>query len=188
MKKTAKNPFICHITALQSSFAERGGVQFGQVMEWGAPHGHCARMLLLSFLKANGPLLWIYGHDEGVQINPAAWQSCGAKLEHFFFIRSHSPLPELRPIFLESTFKTIVIDAPKRIRAADWSFLSAKVRSNQQLLIVLQRYFLSRKQGNPHAKWRLNCNAMPARGHLRVSFVKGAEKQIHLPLQAVQAP
>lgn len=171
------------LSSVDQLFSDRGGLRFGQMLEWGAPPGRLGRLLILRLLKqARVPGIWIHGHEEGLEIFPPAWKDRGLDLEHFYFLRSEKPMPELRPIFLYPEFKMIVLDCPQNLSKGDWSFIHARIRENRQLLFVLRPYFLSRKRGNPLAKFRLNCWPRKGGAELCLNIIKGGEGQLHLPL------
>ena len=128
----------------------------GDLIEWGIPPGLNGRLIPLQFLKQTIPVsIWIY-HHHGLGIFASSWISHGVDLRRLFFICSAQPVKELRPLFLEDTFKRIIIDAPKKFSTGDLAFVSQQARKNQQVIFLIRHYFLSQKRGNPYASLRIN--------------------------------
>lgn len=141
------------IDALDTCFA---AVKPGDVIEWGIPPGLNGRLIPLQFLKKTIPVsIWIY-HHHGLGIFASSWISHGVDLQRLFFICSEQPVKELRPLFLEDTFKRIIIDAPKKFSTGDLAFVSQQARKHQQVVFLIRHYFLSQKRGNPYASLRIN--------------------------------
>jgi hypothetical protein len=141
------------IDALDDCFT---AVKPGDLVEWGIPPGLNGRLIPLQFLKKNIPVsIWIY-HHHGLGIFASSWISHGVDLRRLFFICSAQPAKELRPLFLEDTFKRIIIDAPKKFSTGDLAFVSQQARKNQQVVFLIRHYFLSQKRGNPYASLRIN--------------------------------
>lgn len=151
---SAQGPLLhSGIAALDRCFA---GVKPGDLIEWGIPPGLNGRLMPLQFLKQQIPAsIWIY-HHHGLGVFASSWISHGVDLQRLFFIRSAQPVKELRPLFLEDTFKRIIIDAPKKFSLGDLAFVSRQARKQQQLVFLIRHYFLSQKQGNPYAALRIN--------------------------------
>lgn len=170
------------IEALDECFADIGP---GDLVEWGIPPGLNGRLIPLQLLKHQIPLcLWIY-HHHGLGVFASSWISHGVDLERLFFICSDNPVRELRPVFLEDTFKRIVIDAPRRFNSGDMAFVSRQAREQGQIIFLIRHYFLSRNNGNPHASLRINTwqNGMRS---FAVQPVKGSDSsRISLPYSAV---
>ena len=141
------------IEALDECFADIGP---GDLIEWGIPPGLNGRLIPLQLLKQQVPLcLWIY-HHHGLGIFASSWISHGVDLERLFFICSDNPVRELRPVFLEDTFKRIIIDSPRRFNGGDMAFVSRQAREQGQIVFLIRHYFLNPGNGNPHASLRLN--------------------------------
>ncbi|HKJ53571.1 MAG TPA: hypothetical protein VKB27_18915 [Gammaproteobacteria bacterium] len=170
------------IEALDECFA---GIGPGDLVEWGIPPGLNGRLIPLQMLKQQIPLcLWIY-HHHGLGVFASSWISHGVDLERLFFICSDNPVRELRPVFLEDTFKRIVIDAPRRFSNGDMAFVSQQARDQGQIVFLIRHYFLSPGNGNPHASLRLNTWQSGKRA-FALQIVKGsATGRISLPYSAV---
>ncbi|MFT4651069.1 MAG: hypothetical protein ACI8XX_002006 [Polaribacter sp.] len=141
------------IAALDDCFA---AVKPGDLIEWGIPPGLNGRLIPLQFLKQAIPVsIWIY-HHHGLAIFASSWISHGVDLRRLFFICSAQPVKELRPLFMEDTFKRIIIDSPKKFSTGDLAFVSQQARKNQQVVFLIRHYFLSQKRGNPYANLRIN--------------------------------
>ncbi len=170
------------IAALDECFAQVGP---GDLVEWGIPPGKNGRLIPLQLLKNQIPLsLWIY-HHHGLGVFASSWISHGVDLQRLFFISAQDPVRELRPIFLEDTFKRIIIDAPARFSAADMAFVSQQARKQGQIVFVIRHYFLSGKRGNPHASLRLN-TWQSGKSSFSLQVIKGARQgRITLPYPAV---
>ncbi|MFT5217977.1 MAG: hypothetical protein ACI9LO_000349 [Planctomycetota bacterium] len=141
------------IELLDECFAD---IKPGDVVEWGIPPGVNGRLIPLQLLKQQTPLsIWIY-HHHGLGIYASSWISHGIDLQRLFFICSDHPVKELRPLFLEDTFKRIIIDAPRKFSTGDMAFVSQQARKQGQIVFLIRHYFLSQKRGNAHARLRIN--------------------------------
>ena len=141
------------IDALDACFAT---LKAGDLIEWGIPPGLNGRLIPLQFLKQKiPPSIWIY-HHHGLGVFASSWISHGIDLRRLFFICSAQPVKELRPLFLEDTFKRIIIDSPKIFSSGDLAFVSQQARENQQVVFLIRHYFLTQKRGNPYASLRIN--------------------------------
>lgn len=173
------------IPALDECFAR---VRPGDLVEWGIPPGFNGRLIPLQLLKHDiPPSVWIY-HHHGLGVFASSWISHGVDLQRLFFICSENPVRELRPIFLEDTFKRIIIDAPRRFSDGDMAFVSQQARKQGQIVFLIRHYFLTRKRGNPYASLRLNtwqsgnrCFALqilkgPASGQVTIPYREVAEE------------
>jgi len=162
-------------------------VKPGDLIEWGIPPGLNGRLIPVQFLKHCIPAsIWIY-HHHGLGVFASSWISHGIDLQRLFFIRSAKPVKELRPIFLEDTFKRIIIDSPKNFSSGDLAFVSRQARKYQQIVFLIRHYFLSQKQGNPHASLRINTwqNGNDA---FSLQVIKGpATGKLRIPLRQVYA-
>ena len=170
------------IDALDECFSR---VMPGDVVEWGIPPGLNGRLIPLQLLKQRiPPSLWIY-HHHGLGVFASSWISHGVDLQRLFFICSENPVRELRPVFLEDTFKRIIIDSPRRFSSADMAFVSQQAREHGQIVFLIRHYFLSRKKGNPHASLRVN-TWQSGRRAFALQVIKGADcGRISLPYAAV---
>jgi hypothetical protein len=141
------------IDALDDCFRQIGP---GDVVEWGIPPGLNGRLIPLQLLKQDiPPSVWIY-HHHGLGVFASSWISHGVDLQRLFFICSDNPVRELRPLFLEDTFKRIIIDAPLKFSSGDMAFVSQQARKHGQIVFLIRHFFLSEKRGNPYASLRIN--------------------------------
>ena len=141
------------IDALDECFAQ---VKPGDLVEWGIPPGMNGRLIPLQLLKHQiPPSVWIY-HHHGLGVFATSWIGHGVDLQRLFFLCSENPVSELRPLFLEDTFKRIIIDSPRRFSDGDMAFVAQQARKQQQIVFLIRHYFLSQKRGNPHACLRVN--------------------------------
>ncbi len=170
------------IAELDACFA---GVRPGELVEWGIPPGFNGRLIPLQLLKHDIPLsVWIY-HHHGLGVFASSWLAHGVDLERLFFICSEQPVRELRPLFLEDTFRRIIIDSPRRFSAGDMAFVSQQARRHGQIVFVIRHYFLSEKRGNPYASLRLNTWQSGKRA-FTLQVIKGATTgRLALPYRAV---
>jgi hypothetical protein len=170
------------IDALDECFAS---VKPGDLVEWGIPPGMNGRLIPLQLLKQQIPLsVWIY-HHHGLGVFASSWISHGVDLQRLFFICSANPVRELRPIFLEDTFKRIIIDAPLKFSTGDMAFVSQQARKHGQVVFLIRHYFLTAKRGNPHASLRINTWQSGKRS-FSLQFIKGPNSgRISLPYRSV---
>ena len=170
------------IDALDECFAR---VKPGDLIEWGIPPGMNGRLIPLQLLKQQIPLsVWIY-HHHGLGVFASSWISHGIDLHRLFFICSANPVKELRPIFLEDTFKRIIIDAPLKFSTGDMAFVSQQARKQGQIVFLIRHYFLTAKRGNPHASLRINTWQSGKRS-FSLQFIKGSNSgRISLPYRSV---
>ena len=158
------------ITALDDLLS---GIKPGDLVEWGIPPGLNGRLLPLQFLKRQIPTsVWIY-HHHGLGIFASSWISHGVDMRRLFFICSPNPVKELRPLFLEDTFKRIIIDSPKKFNTGDLAFVARQARKQGQVVFLIRHYFLSPKQGNAHASLRLNTWQGGSNGEFSIRVIKG---------------
>jgi len=159
----------------------------GDLIEWGIPPGLNGRLIPLQFLKRGIPAsIWIY-HHHGLGVFASSWISHGIDLQRLFFIRSAKPVKELRPLFLEDTFKRIIIDSPKNFSSGDLAFVSQQARKYQQIVFLIRHYFLSQKQGNPHASLRIN-TWQNNNDKFSLQVIKGPTTgRLHIPLGEIYA-
>ena len=170
------------IDVLDECFAQ---VKPGDLVEWGIPPGLNGRLIPLQLLKQQIPLsVWIY-HHHGLGVFASSWISHGVDLQRLFFICSDNPVKELRPLFLEDTFKRIIIDAPRKLTRGDIAFVSQQARQQGQIVFLIRHYFLTAKRGNPYASLRLN-TWQSARRAFSLQFIKGPHSEkISLPYRSV---
>lgn len=160
-------------------------VRPGDLVEWGIPPGLNGRLIPLQLLKQQIPLsIWIY-HHHGLGVFASSWISHGVDLQRLFFICSENPVRELRPLFLEDTFRRIIIDSPRRFSDGDMAFVSQQARKHGQIVFLIRHHFLSPKNGNPHANLRINTWQSGKRS-FSLQVIKGpATGRINLPYRAV---
>lgn len=170
------------IDALDDCFAQ---VKPGDLVEWGIPPGLNGRLIPLQLLKQQIPLsVWIY-HHHGLGVFASSWISHGVDLQRLFFICSENPVRELRPLFLEDTFKRIIIDAPRKLTRGDIAFVSQQARQQGQIVFLIRHYFLTARRGNPYASLRLNTWQSDRRS-FSLQFIKGPHSgKISLPYRSV---
>ncbi|HEX9665475.1 MAG TPA: hypothetical protein VGA95_02860 [Thermodesulfobacteriota bacterium] len=148
------------------------GIKPGKLIEWGLPQGRNGRIFPILFLRNEIPLtIWIYA-DLGLDIYAPTWASHGIDLRRIFFIKCDDPVKKLKPLFLDDTFKIIVIDSPTKLSKGDISFISVQARANKQIIFLIRNYFLSPRIGNPFAHIRVNCSRND-RSIYSVNFIKG---------------
>jgi hypothetical protein len=157
----------------------------GDLIEWGIPPGLNGRLIPLQLLKQQiPPSVWIY-HHHGLGVFASSWISHGVDLQRLFFICSENPVRELRPLFLEDTFKRIIIDAPRKFSSGDMAFVSQQARKQGQIVFLIRHFFLSAKRGNPYASLRIN-TWQSGKAAFSLQLVKGAHNdRISLPYAAV---
>ena len=160
---------VSGINKLDQLFAT---VKSGDVIEWGIPPGLNGRLIPLQFLKRDVPTsVWIY-HHHGLAIFASSWLSHGVDLSRLYFIASSNPVRELRPLFLEDTFKRIIIDSPKKLTNGDMAFVARQARAQKQIIFLIRHYFLSQKKGNAYASLRLN-SWQGQDGDFSIQIIKG---------------
>ena len=157
----------------------------GDLVEWGIPPGLNGRLIPLQLLKHNiPPSVWIY-HHHGLGVFASSWISHGVDLQRLFFICSENPVRELRPLFLEDTFKRIIIDAPRKFSGGDMAFVSQQARKQGQVVFLIRHFFLSEKRGNPHASLRIN-TWQSGKSAFSLQLIKGSGSgRVTLPYAAV---
>ena len=157
----------------------------GDLVEWGIPPGFNGRLIPLQLLKQEiPPSVWIY-HHHGLGVFASSWISHGVDLQRLFFICSENPVRELRPLFLEDTFKRIIIDAPRSFSSGDMAFVSQQARKQGQIVFLIRHYFLSEKRGNPYASLRIN-TWQSGKRCFSLQTVKGpVTGRVNLPYAAV---
>ncbi|MCP4432453.1 MAG: hypothetical protein GY806_15880 [Gammaproteobacteria bacterium] len=162
---------ICQLDSLFSN------VRAGDIIEWGIPPGLNGRLIPLQFLKQDMPVsVWIY-HHHNLAIFASSWISHGIDLNRLYFIRSSSPVSELRPLFLEDTFKQIIIDSPRHLSTGDLAFLATQARQNRQIIFLIRHFFLSPEKGNAYAGIRLN-SWQGNKAEFSIQIIKGPETGI----------
>lgn len=183
--KQARNVCASHETALSSGVQQLDAlfaraVRPGNIIEWGIPQGSNGRVIPLLFLRHNDlPVVWVYG-DPRLQVYAPAWAGYGVDLQRLFFIQSAEPVKQLRPLFLDNSFRIIVLDAPARLSRGELAFISSQARHNHQVIFLLRNYFLSQSRGTALAAVRVNCWQNNHGSH-SINFIKGKHiKKIQL--------
>mgnify|MGYP002713075985 FL=1 len=172
LAETQPNVFSSGIEVLDEAFA--GTVRAGHIIEWGIPRGRNGRRIPLLFLREQAlPAVWVYGDPE-LRIYAPAWASFGIDLQKLFYIRSEQPVQQLRPLFVDDSFKIIVLDAPRKLSRGDIAFISQQARYNRQLVFIIRHYFLSAGRGTAQAAMRVNC-WQNTQGDYQLHFIKGKQ-------------
>ena len=183
LEQAQSEPVLCSgIAALDDCLRQ---VRAGDLVEWGIPPGLNGRLIPLQLLKQQiPPSVWIY-HHHGLGVFASSWISHGVDLQRLFFLCSENPVRELRPLFLEDTFKRIIIDSPRNFSDGDMAFVSQQARKQGQIVFLIRHYFLSQKRGNPHASLRIN-TWQSGKRCFSLQVIKGcASNRISLPYKAV---
>ena len=183
LEQAQGEPVLCSgIAALDDCLRQ---VRAGDLVEWGIPPGLNGRLIPLQLLKQQiPPSVWIY-HHHGLGVFASSWISHGVDLQRLFFLCSENPVRELRPLFLEDTFKRIIIDSPRNFSDGDMAFVSQQARKQGQIVFLIRHYFLSQKRGNPHASLRIN-TWQSGKRCFSLQVIKGcASNRISLPYKAV---
>lgn len=154
-----------------------GGLQEGELSEWGMPWGHGLRDLILPFLsyaqRSHGYwILWVSGHEH-VTMNPWAWHGRSIELETIRFVRSQDPLHELRQLFLSDFFRVIILDQIPHLREEDCQHLARHARTYGLSILILRPYALTHAQGNIWTRLRLNCSQNWLENRITVEVIKG---------------
>ena len=157
----------------------------GKIIEWGMPQGKNGRLIPLLFLRnKKSPAIWIYG-DRNLHVYAPAWAGYGVDLQQLFFIYSSDPVKQLRPLFLDNSFRIIVIDGPEKMSRGALAFVSSQARINGQMIFLLRNYFLSRNNGTAQAALRVNC-WQNRQGRHSVNVIKGQYiKKIQLDMSSI---
>lgn len=145
----------------------------GALSEWGAPPGQMGRLIPSLVVKKMAiPCLWVRDYDQ-MLFYPAYWNSLGHSLEHMYFLHDKDPLQNLRVPFRQSKFRLLVLDLERFVSPADMNYLAKYCRQNQVTCMLLRKYFLSAKNGNPFCQHRINCSYSLQDDLLRVNLIKG---------------
>ena len=137
------------------------------------------------FLRNNSlPAIWVYA-EQALRVYAPTWASYGIDLQRLFFIQSNQPVKQLRPLFLDNSFKIIVLDAPQKLSRGELAFISSQARINKQIIFLLRNYFLSQNNGTALATLRVNCWQNNHGSH-SVNIIKGPQvKKIHIDISGV---
>lgn len=137
-----------------------GGLPVGALTEWAMPLGGGGREILLPWIARMKHLvqpqwvLWIHSHS-CLEIYPPAWAARGVALDELRFARTHAPLKDLRPIFLEPLFKLIIIDSPENFSDDDCAFVARQARRLDQVVVLLRQEMLGLRKGDRYVFDRL---------------------------------
>ena len=151
--------------------------------EWGAPAGQMGRLIPCLVVKAfEAKCLWVSSYESS-KIYPPYLHHLGMDMSKVYFLYEKSPLKDLRFALRESKFKVIVIDIDKYVSASDMNFLSRLCQQNGFSILLLRKYFLSSKNGNPFSRVRLNCSYSLSSDSLSINLIKGPRvKRVQLRL------
>ena len=152
-----------------------GGVPLGTVMEWGAPFGQGGRQFLVCWLAQAAKaewILWVHARAY-LSIYPPAWLARGLSLERIRFAVTADPLEDLRPVFLESFFRVIVLDSPPLLGRDECAFLARRARAQRALVILIRDECLDERRGNVWARLRINCWYEPRLQQYRLRVIRG---------------
>ena len=152
--------------------------------EWGAPPGQMGRLIPCHVVKAfDSKCLWISSYENS-QIYPPYWHHLGLDMEKVYFLYEENPMKDLRFALREAKFKVIVIDCDKPVSASDMNFLAKLCSSNNLSILLLRKYFLSSRNGNPFSRVRLNCSYSIRTNSLSLNLIKGhSVKRLTLGLE-----
>ena len=171
------------LTALDSMLD--GGLNEGELSEWGMPWGQGLRELMLPFLaRAQRDysywVLWVYGRQH-IAINPWAWHARSIDLNSTRFVYSQDPMQELRALFLSDFFRVIVLDQVPHLKEEDCQHLARNARTYGQSILILRPGLLTHEQGNIWTRLRLNCHYDFKSQSIAVHVLKGrAPKSISI--------
>jgi hypothetical protein len=159
---------------LQTFF--EGGLREGQLSEWGLRPGSGGREVLVDLLAAATQTqkwsLWVRPKS-GVAVYPPAWNARGVKLDRMRFAYTDQPIADLKPLFMDSFFKLIIIDEPKNLSDEECSFLARRAQEQKQIICIIRPYFLCQKRGNVWAKLRVNMWRTGIAEQLCLQVIKG---------------
>lgn len=154
-----------------------GGLQEGELSEWGMPWGQGMRDVILPFISyaqktCSYWVLWVSGRNH-VTINPWAWHARSVDLSTIRFVESQDPLYELRQLFLSDFFRVIVLDQIPHLKEEDCQHLARHARTYGLTIIILRDQKLTHENGNIWARLRVNCSLEPAEQRICLSILKG---------------
>jgi hypothetical protein len=111
---------------------------------------------LIQLTNNDAMCLWV-SSKEDLLVYPPAWSARGVMLKNVRFAHTPWPVRQLKPVFLESVFKLIVLDSPSRFTEDDCAFVAHQARANGYTLLLLRDWLLHPQKGNVWARLRLNC-------------------------------
>ncbi len=157
----------------------------GSLSEWGAPLGQLGRLIPALLIKQlASPCLWIRD-NRNYEVYPSFWRDLGLDLKQVFFLYDDDPLKNLRQAFKSSEFKILVLDIERFITPANMNFLAKYSREEKVTCLLIRKYFLSPKNGNPFSKHRFNCSYSLRRNQIQISTVKGHQQPLSFNMQEV---
>ena len=174
------------ISALDKFFS--GGLSFGTLLEMGIPFGNGGRRLLAQFMAtATSGLsggqkhwcLWISARQQ-LRAYPPAWQALGVDLRRLRFASSASPVSELKAAFLDDFFRVIIIDQPDPLKPDEYVFLAQCARQHRKIIVVARDGFLSPRDSNTAARYRLNVWRPARQNILEITPVRGLHRTLKL--------
>lgn len=157
-----------------------GGLALGTVSEWGIPFGCGGRELLVKFIATltggSNPAwcLWAYARQH-CQAYPLAWHGRGVNLRWLRFAHTESPVRDLKSLFLDPTFKLIVIDQPVHLTDEDIVFMAQQARHHKRHIMVVRDRWLASGCGVSTVRYRLNCGRSIRQPWLTVESLRGAK-------------
>jgi hypothetical protein len=155
-----------------------GGLAWGTISEWGIPFGCGGREIMVSCLAkltaGTDPAwcLWVYARKH-CQVYPPAWHGRGVNLRWLRFAQTQRPVKDLKPLFLDPTFKLIVLDQPVYLSDEDIVFLNQQARAHKKHVMILRDYLLASGSGAGLARYRINCWRMVQNPCLQVEGLRG---------------
>lgn len=160
-----------------------GGLQFGQLTEWGMPFATGGRQVILHFIKSAtrgiglpAPLLCLWASSSKSQAvaYPPYWDAHGIDLSRVHFAFADHAVDQLKHFFMRPLFSLIILDDPERFSRNDVAFLARKAEQNSQLLLILRNFHLTNRLGNVWAKLRINCYQAPQPPYpFRIEVLRG---------------
>jgi hypothetical protein len=158
----------------------------GGLSEWGAPAGQMGRLIPCLVVKAfAAKCLWVSSYENS-KIYPPYWHHLGINMSKVYFLYDESPLKDLRFALREAKFKVIVIDIDKYVSPSDMNFLAKIAQKNGFSILLLRKYFLSSKNGNPFSRIRLNCSYSIRSNSIALNLIKGPKvKRVTIGLEEV---
>ena len=110
------------------------------------PLGTGGREVILAFLaQATNQLapcwcLWVHSQPQ-MEVYAPAWLARGVNLSRICFAHTKNPVSSLKPVFLDSFFRVIILDMPSGLSREDEAFLVQKIRRQNQLIIIIRNFF-----------------------------------------------
>lgn len=168
-----------------------GGLQSGDLIEWGIPWGQECRELVLHFISGahhrphQNPFwcLWVDNRNT-LEVYPPGWKARGVDLSYIRFATCIDPINELKAIFLEDFFKLIILDGFEHIKGEKCQFLAQMARQHRFIVFLLKDRILDSDKGNVWARRRLNVTFDHNRQQYKLIGIKGfSQKSIQIPMK-----